>query len=112
MKIKKSYLGQLKFDPTLANLVIAKYLTNFRYVLLLIIAIIASGAFSFLNLPRRLNPEVKIPIVSVSTALLGASPEDIESQITIPIEDQIAGLESISTITSTSVENLSLVSVE
>src|SRR3989344_3433889 len=112
MKEKRSYLERLKFDPALLKTAIAKYLTNFRYVLLLIIAIIAAGSFSYFSLPRRLNPEVKIPIVSVSTTLPGASPQDIESLVTIPIEDQIAGLENVDTITSTSVDNFSNVLVE
>lgn len=112
MDDKRSYLEQLEFDPKLENHFIAKYLTNFRYVLLLIIAIGVAGIFSFINLPRRLNPEVKIPIVSVSTALPGATPEDVESLITIPVEDQIASLEGINQITSTSLDNVSIVSAQ
>ncbi|MEK7581556.1 MAG: efflux RND transporter permease subunit [Patescibacteria group bacterium] len=112
MEEKRSYLDQLQFDPKLAQSVVAKYLTNFRYVLLLIIAITVAGVFSFLNLPRRLNPQVNIPIVSVTTPLLGASPEDVESLITIPIEDKIAGLEGVNTIASTSLDNFSAVSVQ
>lgn len=112
MEENKSYLEGLKFDPSLLNSPIAKFLTNYRYVLLLIIAITVAGLFSFLNLPRRLNPEVRIPIVSVSTSLPGASPQDVESLITAPIEDEIAGLEGVNTITSTSVENFSSVAVE
>ena len=112
MAKKVSYLKTVKFDHNLKKLFIAKYLLNFRYVLLLIIAIIALGAFSFLNLPRRLNPEVKIPVVSVSASLPGAGPQDIESLVTIPIEDEVAGLEGVTKISSTSLENLSFVTVE
>lgn len=112
MDKKRSYLDQLKFDPKLARTFIAKYLTNFRFVLLLITTIIAAGIFSFVNLPRRLNPQVKIPIVSVSTTLPGASPQDIESLVTKPLEDQISSLEGVSTLTSTSVENFSNIVVE
>lgn len=108
----KSYLSYLKFDPKLQNTTISKYLTNFRYVLLLIIAIAAAGIFSFLNLPRRLNPEVKIPIVSVSTVLPGAGPEDVESLVTIPIEDQVVSIEGVDKVSSTSQDSLSLVVIE
>lgn len=112
MEKKKSYLDRLKFDGTLTNSPITYYLTNYRYVLLLIIAIVASGLFSFANLPRRLNPEVKIPIVSVATTLPGASPQDIENLITIPLENEIAGLEDVNTITSTSLDGFSQIAVE
>jgi len=112
MEEKRSYFERLKFDPKLANTPIARYLSNFRYVVLLVIAIVVAGSFSFLNLPRRLNPEVKIPIVSVSTLLPGASPQDIESLVTKPLEDEIAGLENVNAITSTSLDNFSQISVE
>jgi len=112
MEKVRSYLTGLKYDPRLEDHFIAKYLVNFRYVLLLIIAIIATGVFSFLNLPRRLNPEVKIPIVSVTTALPGAGPEDIESLITIPIEDEIVGLEKVKTVSSNSSDSFSQIAVE
>ncbi len=112
MKSKKSYLDRLKFDDKLTGTPIAFYLTNYRYVFLLIIAIVASGLFSFINLPRRLNPEVKIPIVSVSTTLPGASPQDMESLITIPLENEISGLEKVNTITSTSVDSFSQIAIE
>src|SRR3989344_5296925 len=112
MKQSDSYLSKLKFEPRLFSLPIAKYLTNFRFVLLLIIAIFALGLFSFFNLPRRLNPEVKIPFVSVLTTLPGANPEDVETLVTIPIEDSVSGLEAVSKVSSTSSENVSAIFVE
>lgn len=108
----KSYLEGLKYDPKLEESAIAKYLTNFRLVFLLIIAIVAAGAFSFISLPRRLNPEVKIPIVSVTTILPGAGPEDVESLVTVPIEDEVVSLEDVKTVTSSSQDSFSLISIE
>lgn len=108
----KSYLATLKYDPKLEEHFISKYLLNFRFVLLLVITIIATGVFGFINLPRRLNPEVKIPIVSVTTLFPGAAPEDVESLVTIPIEDEIVSLEGVKTVTSSSSESFSLIAVE
>src|SRR3990167_8894631 len=112
MKKARSYLAGLKYDPKLSENPLAKYLLNFRYVLLLIIAITVAGVFGYLNLPRRLTPEVKIPIVSVTTVLPGAGPNDVESLVTIPIEDQIVSLEGVNTVTSSSAESFSLIAVE
>ena len=61
---------------------------------------------------RRLNPEVKIPFVSVLTTLPGANPEDVETLVTIPIEDSVSGLEAVSKVSSTSSENVSAIFVE
>lgn len=106
------YLRELTFDEKLKNSFIAKYLTNFRYVFLLIIIITVVGLFSYINLPRRLNPQIKIPIVSVSTVLQGASPADVESLLTAPIEDSLSSVANVNTITSISQENVSIVTME
>jgi len=62
-----------------------------------------------MEIPRRLNPEVKIPIVTVSTVLPGATPEDIEQLVTIPLEEKLKSAENMDIITSQSRENVSLI---
>lgn len=101
------YLEKLRFDPQLLSRWNARYLSNIRIVLLIIFVILAVGITSILTLPRRLNPEIKLTIVSVTTVLPGASPADIESLITIPLEDKLRGLNGLDTITSVSSENVS-----
>lgn len=112
MKRAGSYLSRLKFDPALATSWIASYLTNIRLVGLFVLTIITVGISSFVTLPQRLNPEIQIPIVSVITILPGAGPQDVESLITIPIEDEIAGVEGIDTVTSNSSNSVSAVTVQ
>src|SRR3982074_1445180 len=107
-----TYLKRLKFDPKLLNGRLAKYLSNPRLILLLIFTIVAMGVYSYVNLPRTLNPEIKIPIVVVSTVLPGAGPKDVESLVTIPLEDAIQGTENIKTVTSSSQDSVSVVTVE
>ena len=109
---QNSYLKRLKFDPNLLNTFRAKYLTNIRVVLLLVFLIVVAGISSFISLPRRLNPEVKIPIVSVVTILPGASPKDIEELITNPIEDAVKGTKGISALSSSSNESVSTIIAE
>lgn len=107
-----SYLRRLKFDPSLLKSFKAKYLTNIRVVILLIIIIVAAGVASFIALPRRLNPEIKIPIVSVSTVLPGASPKDVESLVTVPLEDAIKSTKGITDIDSVSNESFSRITIQ
>ncbi len=104
-----SYLQGLKFDSNLWNSFQAKYLTNFRLVLLLIISIFVIGLINFFNIPRRLNPEVDIAIVVVNTVLPGATPQDIEALITIPLEDQLKSVADVDVMTSTSRDNASTI---
>ena len=70
------------------------------------------GAAAFLFLPVRELPDVDPPIVSVNTSYAGASAEVIESRITEPIEQQIAGLQGVERINSTSRDGRSSVSIE
>lgn len=109
---KGGYLDRLRFDKKLLNTFVARYLTNIRVVSLVLIIIVAFGIFGFTSLSRRLNPEVRIPIIFVSTALPGASPDDVESLITVPIEDAVESVSGVDKVTSTSRNNLSFVNVE
>lgn len=112
MEEQSSYLKRIKFDPNLLKSFIAKYLSNPRLVILFVITIIVSGIYSYINLPRNLNPSINIPIVIVSTVLPGAGPTDIEKLITIPVEDSVRGVDRVKKVTSTSRDSVSMVSVE
>jgi multidrug efflux pump len=60
------------------------------------------GLVSFERLSVREYPRIDEPLVTVSTTLLGASSEVIESQVTKPLEDSIAGIDGVDIITSIS----------
>ncbi|WP_208380875.1 efflux RND transporter permease subunit [Brevundimonas terrae] len=70
------------------------------------------GLAAFFMLPVRELPDVDPPVVSVSTSYAGASAEVIESRITEPIEQQIAGIQGVERITSTSRDGRSNVNIE
>ncbi len=117
MPIKKkisesvSYLNSLSFDTKLFSSFQARYIAQVRFVILFILSICLLGTVSFFQLPRRLNPEIKIPIVTVVTALPGGTPEDIESLITIPLEDELSNIKGTDTLSSISSENVSAISL-
>jgi HAE1 family hydrophobic/amphiphilic exporter-1 len=90
----------------------AKYLQNTRLVLLIVLLVGLLGAVSYSSLPRVLNPEIKIPIVIVSTVMPGASPKDIESLVTVPVEDSLNSLQKVKTTTSSSRDSVSTVMLE
>lgn len=107
-----SYFERLSFDPALASSAVAKFIGNIRVVMLLILTITLLGIVSYLNLPKRLNPEVKIPIVIIQTVLPGASPEDVESLVTIPLEEKVNSLDGLDVSNSVSSENVSIISLQ
>jgi len=64
--------------------------------------IVLVGLVSFSSLPLREYPKIDEPTVTVTTRYTGASAEVIESQVTKPLEDSIAGIDGVDVITSIS----------
>ncbi len=80
-------------------------------VVLSLLMLIA-GAVGFVSLPDREYPEMDPPIVNVTTLYTGANAEVIQAQITEPLEQMISGIEGIRTISSSSSEQSSVITVE
>jgi multidrug efflux pump len=76
------------------------------------ILIIIVGFLAFGNLPVREYPNIDSPVISVETGYAGASAEVVESKITEPLEKEIASIDGIRVIRSTSAEENSRISVE
>jgi multidrug efflux pump len=69
------------------------------------------GAVSFTLLPVREYPKIDEPVVTVDTRYTGASAEVIESQVTKPLEDSLAGIEGVDVLSSISRQESSQISV-
>lgn len=76
------------------------------------IVIVLFGIISFNYLGIREYPAVDPPIITVSTSYIGANADVIESQITEPLEESINGIAGIRTLSSTSREGRSTITVE
>jgi len=81
----------------------------FATVLSLLIVLV--GAVSFNRLTVREYPKIDEPVVTVSVRYAGASAEVIESQVTKPLEDSIAGIDAVDVITSISRADQAQISV-
>ena len=76
------------------------------------IALVLFGVLGFRELSVREFPDVDPPIVSVSTTLRGANPRVMESAVTDVLEEELATLEGLRTMTSTSGEQSSNITLE
>jgi len=76
------------------------------------LAILLFGIISFSRLPVREYPDIDPPIVSIVTFYRGASPNVIETEITDILEEQLSTLEGVKTITSSSREQGSVITIE
>jgi len=76
------------------------------------LAILLFGLVSLYKLPLDIMPEMELPTLTVMTVYPGASAEEVEEQVTTPLEEILAGTESLKDITSKSKENVSFIALE
>jgi multidrug efflux pump len=76
------------------------------------LALILLGVIGFTRLPVREYPDVDPPIVSVTTFYRGASPSVVETEITDVLEEQFSTIEGVKSITSSSREQGSVITIE
>lgn len=74
--------------------------------------LIVVGVVAFMKLPLRQYPDIDPPIVSVDTIYPGAAANVVETRITELVEDRIAGVEGIRSISSQSEDGRSRVTIE
>jgi HAE1 family hydrophobic/amphiphilic exporter-1 len=89
-------------------------LAVFRPVIALTIAfaVVLGGLVSYVTLGLEQTPQLNVPIVTVQVSVPGASPRTIEEQVTRKIEDAVAGLGNIKTLSSTSRTGLATITIE
>lgn len=80
------------------------------YVLTAFITLL--GLYSYQTMPKEQFPDIVIPTILVNTIYPGTSPEDIENLVTRPIEKQLKGISGVKKITSNSLQDYSIISVE
>ncbi|MBM7624513.1 efflux RND transporter permease subunit [Sporohalobacter salinus] len=81
-------------------------------ITMFVLLTILIGAVSFTELGVQLLPELDLPFIVVQTQYNGATPEEIEDSITEPLEENVATVEGLDTISSTSKENTSTIILE
>ena len=77
-----------------------------------IILVLVLGAISFMNMTTDLLPSMNLPYIVVYTTYVGASPEEVEDQVTRPLEAAMATVGDLKNITSTSADNVSTITLE
>ena len=80
--------------------------------IILFVAIMIFGGVSLSRLGIDLFPDIESNAMLVMTAYHGASAEDIENNVTRPIENVLNGVDHLKDMTSTSKENMSVVTLE
>lgn len=79
---------------------------------MVIMAFVVIGAFSFLGLGIDLMPEIDLPFVTVYTIYPGAGPEEIETLINKPMEEEISSVEGVKNLYSIAQEGVGIILIE
>src|SRR5688572_11038145 len=101
MESKKKYFG-------LSNWSIDNPMTVFVIIAIVLIG----GLMSYLGLPRESFPEVIESKIYISSVFPGNSAEDVEKLITKPLEEEVDDITGVTKITSTSLQDYSIITVE
>ncbi len=81
-------------------------------VVALVLMIILFGYVALQRIPIQMAPDVRQPIINVTTVWPGAAPAEIEREIILPQEDQLKGLEGVRKMTSRAMPNRSQITLE
>ena len=80
--------------------------------ILMFVVLMALGLFSFRQLPVTRFPNIDVPVVQVAITQAGASPSELETQVTKKVEDAVAGIVGVKHINSTVVEGSSTTAIQ
>lgn len=81
------------------------------FATMLILSLVVVGAFSFLSLGVDLFPKIDFPTITITVVNPGASPQEIETEITDKVEEAVNTISGIDELRSTSIEGISQVFV-
>ncbi len=81
-------------------------------IVVIFAALTLVGIFSYTQLNYELLPKISPPVLTIMTQYPGASPSEVETSVTKPVEDAISGLDQIDNVKSTSSEGISFVFIQ
>lgn len=81
-------------------------------VLVAVVLVIVLGVLSFSNMSTDLLPDMELPYAIVMTTYPGASPEEVETAVTKPVEQAMASISNMKEVSSMSSSNVSVVILE
>lgn len=88
------------------------FMDKIKLVNMITIGLLLAGIISVSNINREAMPKVDFDTVFVITVYPGAAMEDVELDVTVPLEEEITGVDGIKTMTSTTREGYSMIRVE
>ncbi len=82
------------------------------FITMVTVALAVLGLLAYNRMPVDLFPAIDVPVVAVQTVYAGATPQEVESLVTKPLEQAVSSLAGVEKVSSTSAESVSMVIVE
>ncbi|CAA0110001.1 Multidrug resistance protein MdtC [BD1-7 clade bacterium] len=83
-----------------------------RTILMVLLLLVVAGIATYISAAKESSPNIKLPLVNVSVTLDGVSPEDAESLLVKPLENELRGLDNVKNIIAEAVEGRAGISIE
>jgi len=83
-----------------------------RTVLTLMVVLVIAGVVSYLTIPKEADPDIPVPVFTVTIIHNGISPEDSERLLIKPMETQLRSLEGLKELTATAGQNYAVLVVQ
>jgi len=81
-------------------------------VAVLFLGLVLAGMIAYMGLPIKQYPNIEFPVVAVTVTQNGAAPAEMETQITRPVEDALAGVTGVKNIQSVVTQGVSTTSMQ
>lgn len=82
------------------------------FITMILLALMVIGMTAYSRMGVDLLPDISFPYVTVQTIYPGAGPEEVESQVSKPMEEAVGSLSGVKSVRSTSSEGVSVVLIE
>lgn len=91
---------------------IAKMFIQSKLTILLMIAFLLIGGYSTYLMPREEEPQIKVPMADIFFSYPGASPQEVETKVAMPIEKMLSNIKGVEYVYSTSMNGQAMVIVQ
>jgi len=91
---------------------IAKAFISSKLTILLMVAFLLIGGYSTLLIPREEEPQIDVPIADIYIGFPGASPKEVETKLTAPLEKVVSNVKGVEYVYSTSMQGQAMLIVQ
>lgn len=91
---------------------IANAFIKSKLTILLMVAFLLIGGYSTMLIPREEEPQIQVPMADIFVGFPGATPEEVESRISAPLEKMISNIKGVEYVYSTSMKGQAMLIVQ